>query len=225
VAKLLLKEIGVEIKSGIVSIGDIEAKNIDFEYARKSIIYSLDKDAEKRQKELIERCKMEFNSIGGAALVKIFNPPAGLGEPIYYKLDAILASAMMGINGVKAVEIGEGAKSSKLKGSDNNDPMDRNGFVSNHGGGILGGISNGEEIEIKVHFKPTPSIFQPQNTVDVNGDETICELKGRHDPCIAVRGSVVAESMAALVVADMLLLNMARKIDNIKKVYKDSYEK
>jgi len=221
VAKLMLKEIGVEIKSGIVSIGDIEAKNIDFEYARKSIIYSLDEDVEKRQKELIERYKMEFDSIGGAALVKIFNPPVGLGEPIYYKLDAILASAMMGINGVKAVEIGEGVNASKLKGSDNNDPIDKNGFVSNHSGGILGGISNGEEIEIKVHFKPTPSIFQPQNTIDVNGDEKICELKGRHDPCIAIRGSVVAESMAALVVADMALLNLGRDMNDLKKLYNE----
>ena len=126
---------------------------------------------------------------------------------------------MMSINGVKAVEIGDGFNSAKLSGSQNNDEITKKGFLSNHSGGILGGISNGDEIVIKVYFKPTPSIFKPQKTIDVNGNETICELKGRHDPCIATRGSVVAEAMAALVCADMLLLNMTRRVKNIKKVY------
>ena len=125
----------------------------------------------------------------------------------------------MGINGVKAVEIGEGSHSSLLKGSQNNDQMDKNGFLSNHSGGILGGISNGNDVDIKVYFKPTPSIFQPLKTITKENKESIIELKGRHDPCIAIRGYVVAEAMAALVIADMLLLNMSSNIKHIKKVY------
>ena len=126
---------------------------------------------------------------------------------------------MMGINAVKAVEIGDGVLASKVKGYENNDQIRKNGFKTNHSGGILGGISNGEEINVKVYFKATPSIFIKQETIDINNNEVDCELKGRHDPCVAVRGSVVAESMMSLVLADMLLLNLSSKIENVKKVY------
>ena len=152
-------------------------------------------------------------------LGRIKNLPVVVGEPLYDKLDGRRAEAMMGINGVKAVEIGEGVNASKLRGTQNNDPMDKNGFLSNHSGGILGGISNGEDVVIKIHFKPTPSIFHKQKTVDVNGDEVICELQGRHDPCIGVRGGVVAWAMAVLVVGDLLLLNLGSKIEHLKKIY------
>ena len=218
-AKLLLKELDISVQSGIYAIADEVSKDIDFEYARKSIIYTLDKNKEEKQKSLIEHARNKHDSVGGVALVKIKNAPIGLGEPIYQKFDALLANAMMSINGVKAVEIGDGIEASKKNGSQNNDEITKQGFLSNHSGGILGGISNGDDIDIKVYFKPTPSIFQPQKTVDINGNETICELKGRHDPCIAIRGSIVAESMAALVCADLLFLNMSRKMDNITKVY------
>ena len=220
IAKLLLKEVGIDVKSGIYAIGDIEAKDIDFIHAKQSIIYALDKDMEVNQKSAIEKARNEHDSIGGVALVKLNNTPIGLGEPIYQKFDAALANAMMSINGVKAVEIGDGINSSKIRGSQNNDKIAKKGFLSNHSGGILGGITNGDEITLKVYFKPTPSVFKPQKTIDINGDETVCELKGRHDPCIAIRGSVVAEAMAAIVCADMLLLNMTRRVENIKKVYK-----
>ena len=125
----------------------------------------------------------------------------------------------MGINAVKGVEIGDGFESSNKKGLENNDEIRANGFKTNHSGGILGGISNGEDINVKIYFKPTPSIFLKQETIDINNNEVDCELKGRHDPCVAIRGSVVAESMMALVLADMLLLNMSSKVENIKRVY------
>ncbi len=220
IAKLLLKEIDIEVKSGIFSISDIKAKHIDFEWAKNSPIFSLDKEVEKEQKELIDRARKEHDSVGGSALVVIKNAPVGLGEPIYAKFDAILAEAMMSINGVKAVEIGDGIEASLLKGSQNNDKMDKNGFLSNHSGGILGGISNGDDIVIKVYFKPTPSIFKEQKTIDIHNNEIVCKLNGRHDPCIAPRGSIVAEAMASIVCADMVLLNMTRRIENIKKVYR-----
>ncbi len=220
IAKIFLKELDIEVKSGICEIEDTKAQKLDFENAKRSLIYALDGEVEERQKALIEEARNSHDSIGGVALVKVTGAPTGLGEPIYKKLDNTLASAMMSINGVKAVEIGDGIISSKAKGSYNNDEITKEDFVSNHSGGILGGISNGEDIDIKVYFKPTPSIFQSQKTIDINGDEVICELKGRHDPCIAIRGSVVAESMAALVIADMLLLNLGRKMENVRKIYK-----
>ena len=219
IAKIILRELNIDVVSGVVEVGDIRGKNIDFAFAKTSEIYSLCPDLESKQKETILEAKNSHNSIGGMTLVKIKNAPIGLGEPIYYKLDAVLAEAMVGINGVKAVDIGDGIDSIKLTGLENNDQIDHNGFISNHSGGILGGISNGEDIDIKIYFKPTPSIFLAQNTVNTHNEEVVCELKGRHDPCIAIRGSIVAESMAAIVIADMLILNMKSKIENLKRVY------
>ncbi|WP_458700238.1 chorismate synthase [Sulfurospirillum sp. 1307] len=219
IAKLMLKELDIHVRSGIYSIAGIEAQSIDFDYVKDSEIYTLDCSVEEKQKEAILKAKNAHDSVGGVALIKVQNAPVGLGEPIYYKLDSIIAEAMMGINGVKAVEIGDGMNSSSLLGSQNNDEISKDGFKSNHSGGILGGISNGDEIVAKVYFKPTPSIFINQQTIDTKGNEQTFALKGRHDPCVAVRGSVVAESMMALVIADMLLLNMSSKIQNVKKVY------
>jgi len=126
---------------------------------------------------------------------------------------------MMGINAAKAVEIGDGVASSHLKGSENNDEITRKGFTSNHSGGMLGGISNGDTIIVKTHFKPTPSIFQEQQTVTTQDEEVKCNLKGRHDPCVAIRGAVVCEAMMALTLADMTLLNMGKKIEHLKMLY------
>jgi chorismate synthase len=220
VAKKLLEKFDIKIKSGIFAIGDVEAKNLDFEYAKTSEIFALDKSQEEAQKSVILKAKEALDSIGGCAFVKVSNVPAGLGEPLYDKLDGALAGALMGINGVKAVEIGEGVNASKLKGSQNNDQMDKAGFLSNHAGGILGGISTGEDIDLKVHFKPTPSIFLKQQTQNEQNESVEFNLKGRHDPCIAVRGSIVANAMAALVIADMLLLNASSTLKNLKKIYK-----
>ena len=219
IAKLLLKELGIEVKSGIYNIGGVEGKEFDFEYAKNSEIYALDKEIEEEQKKRIDKARENKDSVGGSALVVIKNAPIGLGEGLYHKLDAQIASAMMGINAVKGVEIGEGFNSSNLTGSQNNDEIDSKGFKTNRSGGILGGMSNGDDIVIKVHFKPTPSIYQKQDTVDIHNNELICELKGRHDPCVAIRGSVVAEAMASIVIADMLLLNLSSKLETLKDFY------
>ena len=219
-------------------------------------------------KEEILKAKQGHDSVGASVVTVIRGAPAGLGEGLYYKFDAAIAAAMMGINGVKAVEIGEGVKASKMRGSQNNDSMstayvginlsssddstldgagklanlngdkfdeckseaddaacrgsnsgDKFGFVSNHAGGTLGGMTSGQEVMIKTHFKPTPSIFLSQPTQNVRGEDTLCELRGRHDPCIGVRGSVVATAMARLVTADMLLLNLSANLANLKKIY------
>ena len=219
-AKMILREFGVKLQSGILGIGGILAKHISFENALKSDIFSVDSAVENAQKEAIKNARESHNSIGGIALISAQNVPIGLGEPLYYKLDSAIAAAMMGLNGVKAVEIGSGVEASALLGSENNDAINSRGFVSNRSGGILGGISNGDEIVIKVHFKPTPSIFRPQKTIDKNGSEVELNLKGRHDPCIAIRGSVVAESLLAIVLVDMLLLNASSKMENLYAIYR-----
>jgi chorismate synthase len=219
IAKLMLKSIGIEIVSGVCEVDGIASKSYDFTHAKSSKLHALDPSVEAAQEEAILNAKSTHDSVGGVVLTVASGVPIGLGEPLYYKLDAILAEAMMGINAAKAVEIGDGIASTHLKGSQNNDEITSSGFKSNHAGGILGGISNGDDVVIKTHFKPTPSIFQAQETITKENDATICELKGRHDPCVAIRGSVVCEAMMALVLADMALLNMGKKMEHLGLIY------
>jgi len=219
IAKLMLKELGISIRSGVCEVDGIASQVEDFEYAKTSKVYSLDPNIAPLQEEAILQAKNEHNSVGGVVLTEATGVPIGLGEPLYYKLDALLAEAMMGINAVKAVEIGEGVASTHLKGSENNDEIREDGFISNHAGGILGGISNGDRVVVKTHFKPTPSIFQSQKSVDTSNSEIECNLKGRHDPCVALRGAVVCEAMMALTIADMALLNMGKKMEHLKGIY------
>ncbi len=220
IAKLMLRQLDIEVLSGICEIDGIKSETSDYEAAKKSIIYALDATKEDAQKEAVLRAKNAHDSVGGVSRVVVRGAPIGLGQPLYYKLDSVLADAMMGINAVKAVEIGDGILSASLKGSQNNDAIRADGFISNHAGGILGGISNGEEIVMNVYFKPTPSIFQEQQTVTSQNEEVDFSLKGRHDPCVAIRGTVVCEAMTALVIADMVLLNMGSKMDGVVKYYK-----
>ncbi|EET80522.1 chorismate synthase [Campylobacter showae] len=261
IAQILLGEFGVSVQSGVASVGEISCgERLDFDLAARSEIFSLGN--EEAMKEEILKAKQGHDSVGASVVTVIRGAPAGLGEGLYYKFDAAIAAAMMGINGVKAVEIGEGANASKMRGSQNNDSMgaayagvnlsvgnpnlddadelsnlnggkfdefksacrdsnsdEKFSFASNHAGGTLGGMTSGQEIVIKTHFKPTPSIFLSQPTQNVRGEDVICELRGRHDPCIGVRGSVVATAMARLVTADMLLLNLSANLANLKKIY------
>jgi len=220
IAKQMLTSVGIEIESGLSNVDGIEAERYDFAFARTSPLLALDPAKAAAQEAAILAAKAKHDSVGGVVLTRARGVPAGLGEPLYYKLDAILAEAMMGINAVKAVEIGDGVDAARLKGSQNNDPITPEGFASNHSGGILGGISNGDTLLVKTHFKPTPSIFQPQTTITTGGDRTVLELKGRHDPCVAVRGAVVTEAMMALVLGDMLLLNMGKKMEHLEAIYR-----
>jgi chorismate synthase len=216
-AQLLLNEFSIEVLSGVFSIGKVFSDKIDFNFAKNSQIYALGN--EEAMKEAVNKARNDHDSIGAVVLSVVKNAPVGLGEPLYDKLDSALAAALMGINGVKAVEIGAGVKASETFGSVNNDEMDELGFLSNNAGGILGGISSGEDIVLKSHFKPTPSIFKEQKTLNLAGEVVDFELRGRHDPCIGIRGSVVATAMIRLVIADMLLLNASTKLENLKKIY------
>jgi chorismate synthase len=219
IAQLVLNELGITVQSGVCEINGIKSINYDFDYASKSDIFALDKNAEEQQKQAILNAKNQHDSVGGVVALRASNVPVGLGEPIYYKLDAVLANAMMSINAVKAVEVGDGFESVALKGSQNNDQIRKDGFTSNHSGGILGGISNGEDITMKVYFKPTPSIFLEQETVNTKNEELSYKLQGRHDPCVATRGSVVATAMMRVVLVDMLLMNMGSQIKHLKKLF------
>ena len=149
--------------------------------------------------------------------------PAGVGQPVFDKLDACLAHAIMSIGAVKAVEIGDGTSVSKANGSSNNDAFfSENGKISkktNHSGGILGGISDGSQIVLKASFKPTPSIYKPQDTVNSQKENTQINIKGRHDPIIGPRAVVVVESMCAITILDLLMQNAVSKIDTLKRIY------
>ena len=223
VAQMLLNEFHISVESGIFAVGNVKSalKNdeFDFEFAKNSEIFALDTALENAFKEEILNAQKAKDSIGAGVFTRISGVSAGLGEPLYDKLDSKLAHAFMGINAVKAVEIGAGINVSTSKGSQNNDLMKDNAFLSNNAGGILGGISSGANIELKCYFKPTPSIFMPQQTMDKFGNNAICELKGRHDACVGVRGSVVCTAMARLVIADALLLNASATLQGLKRVY------
>lgn len=223
VAQMLLNEFNISVQSGVFGVGEVKSalKNteFDFEFAKKSEIFALDKELERAFKEQISKAQSTKDSVGAAVFTQICGVMAGLGEPLYDKLESKLAHAFMGINAVKAVEIGNGVDCAWHKGSQNNDLMRDKAFLSNRAGGILGGISSGENIEIKSYFKPTPSIFLAQETINKFGENTICELKGRHDACVGVRGSVVCTAMARLVIADSLLLNANSSLQRLKKAY------
>ena len=160
---------------------------------------------------VVEAARNAGDSVGGAVTCRISGIPAGLGEPVFGKLQQMLASAMLSIGGVHGFEYGDGFRLSRMTGSGAADQMSPAGFLSNHCGGILGGISNGEEIIFRVGFKPTPSISIPLHTIDTSGRETEIKTIGRHDPCIAIRGAEVVKAMAAMVILDASLMGLSAR--------------
>jgi chorismate synthase len=175
--------------------------------------------------EYLEALKTEGNSSGGIIDCVVKNLPAGIGDPVFEKLDANLAKAIMSIGSVKGVEIGDGFEVAKRTGSDNNDGYTvKDGKIikkTNHAGGMVGGISDGSEVFIRAAIKPTPSIYKSQQTVNQSLEEIEINIEGRHDPIIVPRAVVVVESMVALTIVDALLMNMCAKMDNVLKVYKN----
>lgn len=155
--------------------------------------------------EAIRDAKSRGDSVGGIVEIRAHGCPPGLGDPVFGKLDAGIAGALMGIGSVKGVEIGSGFSAARMLGSEHNDPMDESGYLSNNAGGILGGISTGQDIVVRIAVKPTPSISLPQKTRNTSGTATEINILGRHDPCIVPRIIPVAEAMLALVLVDALL--------------------
>ena len=226
IASKILSEIGVSFLTYTKSIGPVTAEHFDPDEISRNPFYMPDAEAGKAAGEYLETCMKNQDSAGGVIECRVQGVPAGLGDPVFGKLDALLAQAMMSIGAVKAVEIGDGTAVSQMKGSQDNDGFcQKDGWIqklSNHAGGIMGGISDGEEIVIRVHVKPTPSISQPQNTVTCKGEEIALEIHGRHDPVIVPRAVVVVESMAALVLTDALFSNMSARMDHIRRFYRET---
>ncbi|WP_044912733.1 chorismate synthase [Butyrivibrio sp. WCE2006] len=226
ICQKLLKEIGIDVTAYTKSIGDVEAdtSNIDKSVVLNTITAMPDAEADKKAVELINNCRKKGDSVGGVIECVIKGMPAGIGEPVFNKLDAMLSHAVMSIGAVKAVEIGDGIKASAAYGSQNNDSFsfDQNHNVikkTNHSGGILGGMSDGSDIILRAHVKPTPSISSTQTTINRSGDEIEVNIKGRHDPVVVPRAVVVVECMCAFTILDLLISNMHSKMTYITDFY------
>lgn len=227
IACKLLLELGITVTAYTKSIGEIEIDydNFDIRERENNPVAMPDADASVRAEELLSRKMEDKDSVGGIVECVVKNMRTGIGEPVFDKLDASLAKAVMSIGAVKGVEIGAGFKASKMTGSENNDSFyEENGRImkhTNNAGGILGGISDGSDIILRAAFKPTPSIFSRQNTVNKSHENIEIEIKGRHDPIIVPRAVVVVEAMTALTVSDLLLVSMTSTMDRIKKLFID----
>src|SRR5690606_428248 len=220
IAKLFLKQHGIEIFAHVSGVGDIEAPNFDtkdlsalLSIRESNIARCADPATAHEMIEFIDGVRKAGDTVGGRISAIIRHVPVGLGEPVFDKLHADLAKAMMGINAVHGFEYGSGFEGSKLRGSEHNDIFSKKeGKVvtkTNFSGGIQGGISNGMDIAFKVAFKPGATIMRDQDTLNQAGDETTISGKGRHDPCVVPRAVIIVEAMAALVIADHLLRHNA----------------
>lgn len=226
VACEVLKSLGVTVTAYTKEIGGIsvDMAKTDIGDIFKSTLYMPDLEASEKAELLLEQKMKEQDSVGGVIECVVKGLPAGVGEPVFDKLDASLAKAVMSIGAVKGFEIGDGFAAAKSFGSDNNDSfiIRQDGSVAketNHAGGILGGISDGSDIILRAAVKPTPSIARTQRTVNRSGEEIEVNIRGRHDPIIVPRAVVVVESMAALVIVDMLFSSMASNMDAVRRFF------
>jgi chorismate synthase len=205
VARQFLARSGIVVKAYTVALGGVRCKAFDWDAIDRNPFFCPDPTVLKAMEDRIKEVKSEGDSIGGIVGVTAKGCPAGLGEPVFDKLDARLAGALMSIGAVKGVEIGEGFAAANMLGSENNDPITPDGYASNHAGGVLGGISTGEDILVRVAVKPIPSISKPQQTVSEDGELRTIEIKGRHDISAIPRIVPVCEAMVLLVLADFML--------------------
>ena len=211
IAKKYLKQMhGIEIVGFLSQLGPIKAEAFDASQIEQNPFFFPDAGKLEALDEYMRALKKEGNSIGAKVAVIARNVPVGLGEPVFDRLDADIAHAMMGINAVKGVEIGDGFAVVEQKGSEHRDEMTPTGFASNHAGGILGGISSGQDIVVSMALKPTSSITVPGKTINTSGEATEMITKGRHDPCVGIRAVPIAEAMLALVLMDHLLRHRAQ---------------
>ena len=206
IAKKYLKEQnGISIQGYLSAIGHIRLEPIDLNIVNENAFFCPDSSKLDQIAQLIDDMRRQGDSIGAEVSVLAKGVPVGLGEPVFSRLDADLASALMGINAVKGVEVGDGMAVSSQRGTEHRDEMTPNGFTSNHAGGILGGISSGQDIMLKMALKPTSSLTTPGQSIDVHGNPVEVVTKGRHDPCVGIRATPIGEAMVALVLMDHLL--------------------
>jgi chorismate synthase len=206
VAAAFLQTMGIVVRAGTVELGGIAVGRMDLEGADNRPFFATDDDAVLRWEDRVREVAARGDTLGGIVEIRAGNVPAGLGEPVFDKLDARLAAALMSVGAVKGVEIGAGFAASRMLGSENNDAMDAGGFTSNNAGGILAGISSGQDIVLRAAVKPIPSIALEQRTKDRFGHERTVRVGGRHDICAIPRIVPVLAAMVRLVLADMILL-------------------
>jgi len=204
-AKQQIEALGVSIRGFNREVAGIEGVAVDWDYVERNPLRVADPACFEAQKAAVEQARDSHDSVGGVCEVWVEGLPVGLGDPTFAKLDALLTYACMTIQAVKGVEIGNGFASARRRGSENNDPFSPSGPTKNDAGGILGGISSGAPVVVRLAVKPTSSIARPQQTIDQEGQAAEIVVKGRHDPCIAPRVVPVAEAMCALVVYDLWL--------------------
>lgn len=223
IARKLLAEEGTMIFAYTRRVGSIEAKETNLDQIEKNPVRCPDENAARRMERLISKVRDEGDSIGGVVEIVVKNPPVGLGEPVFDKLEADLAKALMSIGGVKGVEVGNGFAAAGMKGSENNDEIyseKRSGRIrtrTNNAGGIVGGISNGEDIVLRIAVKPPSSVKKQQETVTTSGKATTISVAGRHDPCTCPRVVPVAEAMVAITLLNHLHRQRSMRRDRIKK--------
>ncbi len=211
IAKKYLKEkLGLTIRGYVAAIGDITPDTLDWEQVAQNPFFFPDSAKVAELEAFIQQLRKDGDSIGARVNVHASGVPVGLGEPVFNKLDADIAHAMMGINAVKGVEIGSGFSVVTQRGTQHRDEMNPQGFLSNHAGGTLGGLSSGEDLLVSMAFKPTSSITTVGQTVDQHGDAAAIKTTGRHDPCVGIRAVPIAEAMLALVLMDHYLRDRAQ---------------
>ena len=224
VAQLLLKSVGISIRAYVSQVGGIKLEQdlsgFDFSSQKENEVRCPDAATAAKMITLIEQVKKAGDTVGGVISCVIKNVPSGLGEPVFDRLNADLAKGMLSINAAKGFDLGSGFEGASMFGSVHNDHFisaaDRKiSFQTNHAGGILGGISNGADIQFRVAFKPVSTIMQSQNSIDHEGNPVLLEGKGRHDPCVVPRAVPIVEAMAALVIADHWLRAKTSRIDQL----------
>ena len=211
--KYLLTRLGIRIHGYLSKIGALELDPVQPQSAYDNPFFCPDPSRVAELEALVWKIREQGDSIGARVTVVASGVPPGLGEPVFDRLDADLAYAMMGINAVKAVEIGAGVRAVEQKGSEHRDELTPTGFVSNNAGGILGGISSGQDIVVHVSLKPTSSITLPGRTIDVAGQPVEVVTTGRHDPCVGLRATPIAEAMLAIVLLDHWLRHRGQNAD------------
>jgi len=214
IAKKWLKvRYGIEIRGYMAQLGPIRAERLEWDQVHQNPFFCPDPDKIAELELYMDELRKEGNSVGARITVVASGVPAGLGEPIFDRLDAEIAHALMSINAVKGVEVGDGFAVVEQKGTEHRDEMTPQGFASNHAGGVLGGISSGQDIVASIALKPTSSLRIPGQTVNRAGETAEVVTEGRHDPCVGIRATPIAEAMLALVLMDHMLRHRGQNMD------------
>jgi chorismate synthase len=216
--KYLADHLNIKVTGYLSQIGSLKIKSIDLSEINNNPFFCPDKDILKDIENLIDQLRKEGDSIGAKIEVVVSNLPVGLGEPVFDKLEADLAKGLMSINAVKGFEVGKGFDLVVAKGSESRDEMSPDGYLSNNSGGISGGISTGQDVNVSIALKPTSSINKEGQTINSSGESQQIQVKGRHDPCVGVRATPIAEAMTALVIMDHFLRNRAQNADVVTEI-------